>query len=78
MRFFSKRRVTGNGLVGLFAFDDPQAPEIVKRLAKHDNADSLRPLQVAMQEIESAVAPDLVDAVEVFDFGFAGDLPLSE
>lgn len=35
----NRNRVAGNGLVGLFGFDDPQAPEIVKQLAKHDNAD---------------------------------------
>ena len=35
----NRNRVAGNGLVGLFGFDDPQAAEIVKQLAKHDNAD---------------------------------------
>ena len=34
-----RNRVAGNGLVGLFGFDDPEGPEIAKQMAKHENAD---------------------------------------
>lgn len=34
----NRHRVAGNGLVGLFSYDDPKSAEIARRMASHSNA----------------------------------------